>query len=94
MLAPQLNFVPMITNEAVHEQSTFLGTDNFEYDDIAELGSSSTSNNAGLSVNMLIRRGFHGGPNFDVTCGYDLSKTHGQNTVSYTHLTLPTKRIV
>ena len=28
---------------------------------------------------MLIRRGFHGGPNFDVTCGYDLSKTHDQN---------------
>ena len=58
--------------------ATFLGTTSFEYDDIAELGSSSTSNNAGLSV-MLVRRGFHGGPNFDVTAGYDLGKAHDQN---------------
>ena len=28
---------------------------------------------------MLIRRGFHGGPNFDVSCGYDLSKRHDQD---------------
>ena len=79
MLAPQLNEAQRISPEAVHLQSTFVGTDHFEFDDIAELGSSSTTSNSGLAVNMLIRRGFHGGPNFDVTCGYDLNTLHDQN---------------
>ena len=55
MAAPQLNDVPQISPEAVHLQSTFVGTDHFEFDDVAELGSSSTTSNSGLEVNMLIR---------------------------------------
>ena len=79
MMGSQLSEAPRIAAEAVHLQSTFVGIERFEFDDVAELCSSSTTSNSGLSVNMLIRRGFHGGPNFDVSCGYDLSKKHDQD---------------
>ena len=36
MTGPQLNDTDWITPEAVHLQSTFVGTKRFEYDDIAE----------------------------------------------------------
>ena len=51
--ATQPNDVPQISPEAVHLQSTVVGTDHFEFDDIAELGSSSTASNSGSEVNML-----------------------------------------
>ena len=79
MLSPQLREAPRISAEAVHLHETFVGIDRFEFDDIAELGSSSTTHNAGMTVNLLIRRGVHGGPNFDATCGYDLQRRSDQD---------------
>ena len=72
MAATQLNDVPRISPEAVFLQSTFVGVDHFEYDDIAELDNSKSTQP--LGIHLTIRRGFHGGPNFDISCRYDLNK--------------------
>ena len=55
VVASQPNDVSQISPEVVHLQSTFAGTDHFEFNYVAELGSSSTTSNSGSEVNMLIR---------------------------------------